>query len=145
MRTVHIVVRVPPECCGLASEDINEMLREVIAESLPLGEDHGCGDESGRLSLWLHTERLERVRADAGVVRSAELIRRVIAVFGPFLKEIPANAADGTLACCIGCGTRFLATSWSSAKTGNFVYTWCLRCHAERDFRIVNGGTAVSA
>jgi hypothetical protein len=132
--------------CGwrdLTSEDVNEMLREVIAESLPLDEDHGCGEESGRLSLWLNSELLERVHAGVGAVRSAELIRRVIAVFGPLLKE-PANEADDTCACCTGCGTRFLATPWSSAETGNFIYTWCPRCHAERDFRIVSGvGTDV--
>jgi hypothetical protein len=143
MKTVHLVVRVPREWRNLTSEDVNGMLREATEELFPLGEDHGCGEESGRLSLRLNSELLEQVRAGAGAVRSAELIRRVIAVFAPLLKEAPANAADDTLACCTGCGTRFLATPWSNAPPGNFIYTWCLRCHAARDFRIVTGGMDV--
>jgi len=146
MRTVHIVVRVPREWLDVPSEDVNEMLREVTEESFPLGEDQGCGEESGRLSLRLDSERLEQVRAGAGAARSAELIRRIIATFRPLLKEVPTNAVDGTLvACCTGCGTRFLATPWSNAQPGKFIYTWCPRCRAERDFRIVTGGVDVSA
>jgi hypothetical protein len=124
-RTVHIVVRVPSEWRDLASEDINEMLREVTEESLPLGEDPGCGEESGRLSLWLTTKLLEQVRTDAGTARNAELIRRVIALFRPLLEEVQANAANDILvARCTGCRVQFLATPWSNARPGNFIYTW---------------------
>jgi hypothetical protein len=145
MRTVHIVVRVPRGWLDVPSQEVNEMLREVTEESLSLGEDHGCGEESGRLSLRLDSELLEQVRAHAGVARNAELIRRVIAAFRPLLKEVPTNVADDTLvACCTGCGVQFLATPWSNAQPGKFIYTWCPRCRSERDVRIVTGvGTDV--
>ena len=143
MRTVHIVVRVPREWRDLASNDVNRMFREVAQDSLPLPGDQGCGEESERLSLWLNAELLEKVCADAGTARGAELIRRVIAVFRPLLKEAPANADGSVVACCTGCGIRFLATPWPNAQPGKFIHTWCSRCRAERDFRVVTGGIVV--
>ena len=144
MKTVHIVVRVPREWRDLTSEDVNNMLREVTEDSFPLCDDPGCGEESERLSLRLNMELLESVRSDAGMAKGAKLIRRVIAVFRPLLKEAPANAADdAVLACCAGCGVRFLATPWPNAQPGKLIYTWCPRCGAERDFRFVTGGTVV--
>ncbi len=142
MNTIHILVRVPREWRGLTSDDVNKILQEVTEESLPLGEDQGCGEESERLSLWVNTALLEEVRADAGPVWDADLIRRVIAVFRPLLEEAPSDTADDTVvACCTGCGARFLATPWSNAQPGKFIYTWCPRCRMERDFRVVAGGT----
>lgn len=139
MRTVHIVVRVPGEWRDFRSDDVNKILQD-LAECLPLPlpDDPGCGEESTRLSLWLDAELLEKARANVGLDRDAELVRRVIATFRPLLKEAPADGpADEVLARCTACGTEFLRTPWPNAKLGRFVYAWCYRCRANQDFQLV--------
>ena len=139
MRTVHIVVRVPREWHHLRSDDVNELLRDQADYlPLPLPADPGCGEEPTRLSLWLDAELLEKVRANVGLERDAELVRRVIAAFRPLLKEAPADVPeDEVLARCPACGTKFLSTPWPNAKLGHFIYAWCPRCRADQDFLLV--------